>query len=241
MKAGVRSLIVNADDFGRSGEINSGVIKAREHGILTSASLMVRWPAANEAAAYARDKSTLSLGLHVDLGEWAFGDGEWFPVYEVIPVEQPSAVAAEVRSQLESFRDLTGRDPTHLDSHQHVHVSDPVVTQVLRKLARELAVPLRSESPSVEYRGDFYGQTPTGDALHDAISVDRLIAILAELRPGVTELGCHPGEGDHVDTTYAGERDLELAALCDPRVRRAIESEGIVLCSFADVVTGGDD
>ena len=82
MDTGTRSLIVNADDFGRSREINSGVIKAREHGILTSASLMVRWPAATEAAAYGRDNSGFSLGLHVDLGEWAFGDGEWFPVYE---------------------------------------------------------------------------------------------------------------------------------------------------------------
>ena len=41
-----RSLIVNADDFGQSPGINSGVIRAYEEGILTSASLMVRWPAA---------------------------------------------------------------------------------------------------------------------------------------------------------------------------------------------------
>jgi chitin disaccharide deacetylase len=241
MEARPRSLIVNADDFGRSPEINLGVIKAHEHGIVTSASLMVRWPAAAEAAAYGRDKSTFSLGLHIDLGEWAFRAGEWFPVYQVIPVEEPSVVEAEVRRQLASFHDLVGRDPTHLDSHQHVHVSDPPATAVLRKLARELGVPLRSLSPSVQYCGDFYGQTPTGDPLHDAISVDRLIEILVELPPGTTELGCHPGEGNLIDTTYSEEREREVVALCDPRVREAIESEGILLRSFADMPAAGND
>ena len=46
--------IVNADDFGQSPGITRGVIAAHERGIVTSASLMVRWPSANEAAAYAR-------------------------------------------------------------------------------------------------------------------------------------------------------------------------------------------
>ena len=41
-----RSLIVNADDFGQSPGMNRGTIAARERGIVTSASLMVRWPAA---------------------------------------------------------------------------------------------------------------------------------------------------------------------------------------------------
>lgn len=49
-----RFLIVNADDFGQSPGVNRGIIEAHEHGIVTSASLMVRWPAATEAAAYGR-------------------------------------------------------------------------------------------------------------------------------------------------------------------------------------------
>jgi chitin disaccharide deacetylase len=230
-----RFLIVNADDFGRSPEVNAGVVEAYEHGIVTSASLMVRWPAAAEAAGYGRDDSDFGLGLHVDLAEWDFRDGEWVPVYEVVPVEDSRAVEGEVRSQLASFRELVGGDPTHLDSHQHVHRSDPAATQAVAKLARELVVPVRSASPHVRYCGDFYGQTATGDPLHDAITVDRLIQILVELPPGTTELGCHPGKGSHVDTTYRAERERELEVLCDPRVRETIRSEGIVLRSFAEL------
>jgi chitin disaccharide deacetylase len=235
MAGGTRSLIVNADDFGRSPEINGGVIRAHEDGILTSASMMVRWPNAAAAADYGRDRQGFSLGLHVDLCEWAFADGEWFPVYEVVPPADASAVAEEVRGQLETFRELVGRDPTHVDSHQHVHTSDPVATPVIRELAQELGVPLRGVSPHVRYCGDFYGQTPTGDPLPEAISVDHLIEILRGLSPGITELGCHPGEGEQIGTTYSDERDRELRVLCDQRVREAIDTNGIVLCSFADV------
>ena len=37
-----RCVIVNADDFDRSPGINRGIIDAREHGIVTRVSLMVR-------------------------------------------------------------------------------------------------------------------------------------------------------------------------------------------------------
>ena len=50
----LRRLIVNADDFGQSPGVNRGIIEAHQHGIVTSASLMVSWPAAAEAAAYGR-------------------------------------------------------------------------------------------------------------------------------------------------------------------------------------------
>ena len=67
-----RSLIVNADDFGQSTAINRGIIRAYEQGVVTSASLMVLWPAAKEAANYARLHPSLSVGLHVDLAEWSY-------------------------------------------------------------------------------------------------------------------------------------------------------------------------
>ena len=90
-----RYLIVNADDFGYSDGVNAGVTKALEEGIVTSASLMVRGPAADEAAADARETRGFSLGLHVDLGEWTFRDGDWEPVYEVVSLDDPAAIEVE--------------------------------------------------------------------------------------------------------------------------------------------------
>src|SRR5262245_64423892 len=113
-----RSLIVNADDFGLSAGVNRGIIEAHERGIVTSASLMVRGSAAAAAAAYARAHPALSVGLHLDLGEWAWRDGGWVSVYEVVRADDARAVVAEAARQLAAFRRLVGLSPTHLDSHQ---------------------------------------------------------------------------------------------------------------------------
>jgi chitin disaccharide deacetylase len=234
-----RSLIANADDFGQSPGINAGVIEAYERGIVTSASLMVRWPAAVEAAAYARAHPDLSLGLHFDLGEWSCHEGEWSPMYQVVPSEDAAAIAAELAWQVERFRELTGRNPLHLDSHQHVHREEPT-RGVARQLARALGIPLRGHSRRVRYCGDFYGQSADGSPYPHGITFEALEAILARLRPGVTELGCHPGQtGKNGASTgmYCHERPLELAVLCDPRTRAALERHAIQLSSF-DMLAG---
>src|SRR5262245_10121502 len=106
-----RYLIINADDFGQSPGINRGIIQGFEQGIVTSASLMVRWPAAAAAAAYAGAHSGLSVGLHLDLGEWACRDGKWAPVYTVVAENDAAGVDTEISRQLELFRTLVGQDP----------------------------------------------------------------------------------------------------------------------------------
>jgi chitin disaccharide deacetylase len=231
MSTTTRQLIVNADDFGQSFGINRGIIRAYEHGIVTSASLMVRWPAAAEAAAFAQSNPGLSLGLHIDLGEWVYRDETWEQLYQVVPMDDHAAVADKVARQLDQFQRLAGRNPTHLDSHQHVHRSEPAYS-VVSAISQELAIPLRHYTPTVRYCGNFYGQTGKGLPIPGAISVDSLIGILRALPPGCTELGCHPGEGDDITSMYRDERTEEQQTLCDPRVRAALLAEAIELCSF---------
>ena len=222
-----RIVIVNADDFGRTDGVNRGVIQAHEEGIVTSASLMVRYAAAADAAGYGRDRPQLSLGLHVDLGEWRYQDGTWTAVYELEPFED------EVERQLDAFRSLVRRDPTHLDSHQHVHREEPV-RSIMLATSRRLGVPLRSFSPWVRYCGSFYGQTGTGEPLPSAISAEALVTILCGLPEGVTELGCHPGYADDLRSQYAAAREREIEALCHERVRATVAAEEIELRSFRD-------
>jgi predicted glycoside hydrolase/deacetylase ChbG (UPF0249 family) len=226
-----RYLIVNADDFGLSSGVNRGIIKAHEQGIVTSASLMVRMPGAAEAAAYGREHPRLSIGLHFDMGEWTYREGRWVSVYEVAPVHDGSAVGRQADCQLAAFRRLLGRNPSHIDSHQHVHRHEPV-RSTLGELARKLDIPLRDFSSGVRYCGRFYGQTSQGCPLPDAISVKSLNDILAVLPPGLTELGCHPGEGSDFHSMYLHEREQEVKTLCDPLIQATLGSHHILLCSF---------
>ena len=214
-------LVVNADDLGYSRGINRGVFEAHERGIVTSASLMVRRPAAEEAAAESGSHAELGVGLHVDFGRQ--------------PVDQldADAVTAEVHSQLDRFNELVGHAPTHLDSHRHVHRVEPL-RSVLEGVAWELGIPLRHTS-AANFLGEFHGQTEHGEPLPSALRPERLAALLRRLPDGAHELCCHPGYAYGLDSTYGPEREVELRTLCDPRLWPVLAEERIALVSFTEL------
>lgn len=225
-----RFLVVNADDLGLSTAVNDGIFAAHGEGIVTSASLMVRQGAATAAAEHAPEFPELALGLHLDLGEWNYEAGEWTLAYSHCDSDDPAALEAECRAQLERFRALLGRDPTHLDSHQHVHESEPV-KGAAEALAGELGVPLRNRA--IRYEGAFYGQSGKGEPFPEGITVERLIELIGALPPGWTEIGCHPAAGPVPTSSYDAERQFELATLRHPQVKNLLNVTQINLCSFA--------
>jgi predicted glycoside hydrolase/deacetylase ChbG (UPF0249 family) len=215
----MRYLIVNADDLGLSPGVNRGILEAHERGIVTSASLMVDARSATDGAMLGRFARRLSLGLHVDLGgrEWhARGSNE---------------LLRELVRQAERFVQLVGRPPSHVDSHRDVH-RDPRLLPAFLKLAKNLGVPLRGHSP-VRRLSKFYGQWG-GESHPEQVGVECLARMLeAEVGSGVTELICHPGYGDdQLASSYLREREIEVATLCDPRVRLILQHLGIRLTNF---------
>jgi len=232
----IKQLIVNADDFGLSAGINAGIVQAHEHGIVTSTSLMVRQGAADDAAALARRLPRLAVGLHVDLWESVYRGGEWVRLHSWTGDDR-QAIERELRAQLACFRDLMGREPDHLDSHQHAHRYEPAAT-VISQAARALGLPLRGDG-TARYIGGFYGQDDIGRSHPEGIGVPRLLELLDALEPGLTEFGCHPGHVAADDalggTAYRLERNLECQSLCDARVLSRIARGDIVLTTFGGV------
>lgn len=225
-----RFLIVNADDLGLSDAVNDGIFAAHEGGIVTSASLMVRQGAAPAAAERAGGHPDLAVGLHIDLGEWNYEAGEWTLAYSHCDSNDRDAVEVECRAQLERFRALLGRDPTHLDSHQHVHESEPV-KDVAEVLAAELGLPLRNRA--IRYEGGFYGQSGKGEPFPEGITVSALANLIRSLPPGWSEIGCHPAAGPVPTSSYDAERQIELETLRDPQVKNLLNVMDVQLCSFA--------
>jgi predicted glycoside hydrolase/deacetylase ChbG (UPF0249 family) len=222
-----RTLVVNADDFGASEGVNRGILHAHVHGIVTSTSLMVTGPAAENAAELAREHPELGIGLHWDL------DGENVP--DPIPLEDARAVRGELARQLEAFETLVGRRPSHVDSHHHVH-RRAEIAPIARELVAPLGVPVREEG-SVRYVGGFYGQWEWQVTDLEHIRSEFLIWILRnEVDEGWTEIGCHPGfVTDDFTSVYLAEREVEVETLTDPRVRAEIRALGIRLASYADL------
>jgi chitin disaccharide deacetylase len=230
---GPRFLIVNADDFGMTDGINTGVIHAHRHGIVTSASLMVRQPKAREAAALAATAEKLGLGLHIDLTEWEPVDGVWQQLYARVDLDDQGQVAREIAEQLELFIDLVGRKPDHLDSHQHVHLEGHVRDESIR-VAGRLGVPLRGLDGRVTFCGEFYGQQGRSEPYPEGVTVSNLLRLVDAISDGWTELLCHPGLAYGVRSVYAHERESELATLCEPELPAALARKDVVLRSFTE-------
>ena len=229
----MKFLIVNADDLGMTAGINAGIIEAHRRGVVTSASLMVKQPAAEEASRLAAANPGLGLGLHVDLVEWELGQN----LYARADVGDQVAVAKEIEAQRALFVGLVGREPDHLDSHQHAHFNEPVRTEAL-SLATRLGVPLRNLDPRIAFCGDFYGQERDQPA-PERISLAHLLHLVEEMPDGWTELMCHPGRAHDVRSVYGREREAELKVLCDPSLRQEIQLRGAALRAFTDFRSGG--
>lgn len=247
-----RLLIVNADDLGRTPGVNAGIFAAHEGGVVTSATLMVASPAAEEAAAALPHHPGLGVGLHVTLT----GSVPTLPAARVpslvdaagrlprwpegLAGADPDEVRAEVESQLARFRQLTGRPPTHLDSHHHSH-RQPVVLEAVVAAAREHRLPVRSASPEVGRRLREAGVATTGRFeerfLGEEATLDTLLELVREAAAadGDTEIMCHPARPDaalRAESTYAAGRERELAVLTDPAAREAVAAAGLRLGHF---------
>jgi len=153
----LKRLIVNADDFGLSPEVNAGIMRAHRDGILRSASLMVAEPAARAAAELARDNPNLDVGLHAvvcqgrslldgaRLGAAIGPSGEFIdsPVAAGMRYffdrSLRAAMTDELRAQVERHLELVGY-LNHIDGHLNFHVH-PLFADILVNLAVEYKVP----------------------------------------------------------------------------------------------------
>ena len=217
----MRALIVNADDFGLASGVNDGIIEAHHAGVVTSGSLMVERPSAAEAAGLARRHPALSVGLHFDDHRAAAGE-----------LDDPSWTAREFARQLERFRALVGAEPTHVDSHHHVHL-DARRIATFKRLVAPLAVPLRGAG-RVAYIGAFYARRHGGGTELERVGRRSLLGLIeSQTGAALSELGCHPGRvSDDLTSSYLREREAELQTLTSPGLRQAIEDLGVRLVSY---------
>lgn len=208
----MRRLIVNADDLGFTAGVNRGILEAHERGIVTSTSLMVDRPGAEEGAEITRRTPSLSVGLHAVLDH----DDELIVTAQTCD--------AELERQLGRYEQLVGARPTHIDSHHHTH-RDPRIHDVFVAFAERHGLPMREHS--VRHEAGYYGE--------DAVGVESLLELLGRLEEGDTELGCHPGYAEGLESRYTTPREVEIATLTDPRVRQGLDELGIELIGWREL------
>jgi hopanoid biosynthesis associated protein HpnK len=175
-------------------------------------------------------------------------------------------IEAEMRAQLLAYR-RTGLTLDHVNAHKHFHFH-PTILSILLSLAQEFgirairvpreplwfarthgkwpalpgAASLAALAATMKHRiraaGILCNDHVFGIANSGAMDERGMLAVLARLPRGITEIYLHPAieSGSTVAASMAGYRhDEEFAALLSPRVRTAIESLGITRGGYGDV------
>ena len=132
----MKQLIVNADDFGFTKDVNAGIVEAHTRGILTATTLMANGTAFDDAVRLAKEHPTLDVGCHLVLvGGRSLVDGRELPgsVAELLSavVRKRLQVHAELRAQAARILEA-GLRPLHLDTHKHTHLFPPVLEAAAR-------------------------------------------------------------------------------------------------------------
>jgi chitin disaccharide deacetylase len=267
----MKQLIINSDDYGRTPEISRGIREAHLHGVVTSTTCMMNiHSTANDIAIALKDTPNLGMGVHLllTMGEPLLpremvpsivdSNGKhlkYDPFLANIPNLAMDEVKAEWRTQIERFIHVSGRKPTHLDSHHHSSYFSPALFRAMLEMAQEYECPIRypllPNDDSIEFSEttkqvpallqEFNPRRPNVFYVNfydEAATKENLLNIIDNIGEGTSELMCHPG---YVDADFAKEsvynlqREIELKILTDPEIKQAIEAQGIELITFADL------
>ncbi len=208
-----RLLIVSADSLGSCHAANAAVFTALRTGVASTATLAVPCPWARHAAAAYRGEDVgvhLTLNAQLELFRWGpithapsllDGDGG-FPrtVDDLWDHADLDEVRREVRSQLERAV-LWGLNVSHLSTHLNALQARPEFFDVYLDIACEYRLPIRLEGADAHDAVGFPFRDVAADEgvlapdyfTHSRYTdIDRLIAIVENLEPGVTEIHLEP-------------------------------------------------
>ena len=259
----MKRLIINADDFGFTRDVNAGIVQAHREGVLTSTTLMANGDAFDDAVRLARETPGLDIGAHLVLVQGrSVVTGRSLPdgLRDLLPALAKGSVDPylELRAQVEKIL-ATGLTLTHLDSHKHTHIV-PKVFRAVVKLAHEFGIPYvrlpldtTLPLPSVlRYRLRSYFKRLARDydvkmtdhfigfRLTGSLNESSFAAAIPLIGEGTTEFMCHPGclgpELQLARTRLKESRVRELEALTAPHIRQLIERHAIQLEPFGSLL-----
>jgi chitin disaccharide deacetylase len=163
----LKKLIINADDLGLTKAVSDAIFEIFENGSLTSATLMVNMPGSAYAAEKSKKYSKLGIGLHANFTEGKpllpnqnltdsegdfIGRKDLFKRKLLFKITQVD-IQKELSAQYDKLFSL-GINPTHIDSHEHVHIL-PCIFPVFADFARSKNLPLRVTYPQILFRNGY--------------------------------------------------------------------------------------
>lgn len=244
-------IIINADDFGLTNGVTYGIYDAIKNGVVSSTSLMVNQEASLLAGRLARQDENLNVGLHLNISKGipltkcpslVDENNNFIKPKELLNDDQylEEEIYQEFLKQYETFLELVGRKPTHLDSHLYTHQIFPKVQSQVIKLAEEFKLPVRACKtkyyPKIAFVDNF---KVIGKMSFYELFIKFIDLIKVNLKQECFELMVHPGFVDFEllnSSSYSFPRVLEAKVLKSKNLKKFFESNKIKIISYKDLV-----
>ena len=243
-------LIVNADDLGWNRPTTDATLEAFRAGRITSATALM-YMADSERAAELALEVGLPVGLHLNLTDPFDGEAPatvrerqmravrhfgapatvWRSRRWLYDPRARQSTAEAIADQFERFREVFGREPTHFDGHNHVHLCPDVALSLPPGVKVRTALGIRGKGMRgrllrARQRLTLRDRLTTRHffnitAMHPEFVVGGPRALLEKAARSSVEVMAHPGFGH------------EFSLLMAPEWERAIE--GLAAGSYLDL------
>jgi predicted glycoside hydrolase/deacetylase ChbG (UPF0249 family) len=176
-------IVVNADDLGMSAAVDDAVCAGLAAGWLTSTTILANGPTAADALRRVRAFPRASVGVHLNISEFApltgglarlLDRGAFGPGSLSVRASDHDAVAAEWSAQIARVREA-GVAVSHLDSHQHLHQL-PVLRPVIRDVCARFGISRVRGMGALRPLGT--GVRAAAGALRQRLRAERFVATL---------------------------------------------------------------
>ncbi|MFA6600241.1 MAG: ChbG/HpnK family deacetylase [Candidatus Omnitrophota bacterium] len=244
----MKRLIVNADDCNLTKAVTEAILDCHGRGIVSSTTFLINLPLRSAQVKRLKARKSLGVGLHlnVTLGQplsapeevrsLTGAEGEFLGLRRLLvgqPVRQE--VFGEYCRQIDRFRKVFGRLPTHLDTHHQMH-DRSLFLEALVAAAKRYKLPVR-RSRSMEQKR----RAGTPDFLFGSLDPacswtgHALTEVLRNLPEGTSEIMCHPGQTDvalKAISSMTSARDREYRIFCQSRFRKMLGDLGVFLTHY---------
>ncbi|NQT60036.1 MAG: ChbG/HpnK family deacetylase [Bacteroidetes bacterium] len=264
MKKDKRLLIVNIDDYGMTNSANAAAVEMLRIGHATSCTVMVPCPWGLKGLELLRENPDFEFGVHLtvisehDNYKWGpvsyrkevsslVPDGRFFVKIEDIPFFIENAKLEEIEREFRAQIELVlskGLQPTHLDSHCHMHERREDILKMTFELGKEYALPVRTA-----FKRSIKMMKENGISCIDHEVVDSCAiktetkkndfdALIRNLKPGISEFAIHPALDTKESRSVSSDwevRNADYEYFISNDFRKLIEDENIILTSYREL------
>ena len=257
----MRSIIINADDYGLSSGVCASIIELLQRDAISNTTIMICVENAYEhCRKLCEENLAHRAGVHLQTTPEEYHRHPLSPPEEIPTLVDssgqfkpqdhtdwinPEEIEIEWERQIVKVMEALERKPSHLDSHHGVHRKTEL-TPIYLKLAKKYKIPVRGGRALNQIDGKPYGVASSAIAFSDWTGQNKdinelkqiILESLEQVEEGIPELVVHPGFCDEeliASSTWNSVRENDHNVLLALSEEKWLEQNNITLSCYPKI------